>query len=378
MKRKIGLFVAIGTLLSLMCIVPAGCSSKEEKGSGEAKPVMAPLPSAETQTLPPAAAADQPGSPVGAAASAETAPSPKAGSDPNTAIEVEGVKLARKTLDADVKKKLDEVKAQIPPASLEQAKAEIRKSLIDEFIAKTLLNNEIARKNITASDKEVDDVLNAMKGQLPPGVTFEELLKKNKLDLAKMRQEIAMTVRVNKLVEQELGGKGKVSDKERADFYNKNIDQFKQPETVHARHILITVAAGDSEKLKAEKKAKAEDLRKQLVAGADFPALAAKHSDCPSKQNGGDLGTFARGQMVKPFEDAAFSQEKNAIGPVIQTDFGFHIIQVLERTSAKVMKLDDELRKRIGAYLENQKQQEAFANLLKRLKAAANIVLYAK
>ena len=179
-----------------------------------------------------------------------------------------------------------------------------------------------------------------MKTQLPAGMTMDELLKKNKIDPAKMREEIGMNIRINKLVMQELGGKVKITDKEISDFYKKNQDKFKKPESVHARHLLVAKVPGDTDKIKAEKKAKAEELRKQLVAGADFADLAKKNSDCPSKQNGGDLGTFARGQMVKPFEDAAFSQEKNAIGPVVETDFGFHIIQVLEHQSPQIAKLD--------------------------------------
>jgi len=114
------------------------------------------------------------------------------------------------------------------------------------------------------------------------------------------------------------------------------------------------------------------------VAGADFAEFAKKNSDCPSKESGGDLGTFTRGQMVKPFEEAAFSQEKNAIGPVVETEFGFHIIQVLERMSPQVAKLDGEMKKQIQAFLERQKQQGAFDALIKRLRAAANIVVYGK
>lgn len=378
-KKRIGLLLTTGALCFLIGIVPAGCGSKDAKNAGAAKPVMAPLPGAETPAADAqetAAAASATSSP--AAAKPEAQATAKQGNDPNTAVEVDGAKLNRQKLEADVKKKLEEVKAQIPPASLEQARGEIRKGLIDEFVTRTLVNNEIAKRKIVVGEKEIDEVVNAMKGQLPPGATFEELLKKNKIDLAKMREDIAMNLRISKMVQAELAGKGKVADKEITEFYNKNIEQFKQPETVHARHILITVAAGDTEKVKAEKKAKAEDLRKQLVGGADFAVLAAKSSDCPSKQNGGDLGTFARGQMVKPFEDAAFSQAKSAIGPIVETEFGYHIIQVLEHNQPKVMKLDDELKKKISSYLENQRQQEAFANLLKRLKAAANIVIYAK
>jgi peptidyl-prolyl cis-trans isomerase C len=380
-KKTIGPLLIILTAFFLFCIIPAGCSSKEEKTVAEPKPVMASAPVSETQPVPPLATTQGNVPPATAAASSSVpvaAGDAKKGADPGVSVEVDGVKLTKQKLDADLKNKLAEVKAQIPAGSLEQAKAEIRKGLIDEFVMRSLLTKELEKKKVTASDKEIEEILNSMKSQLPAGVTLEDMLKKNKLDAAKIREDIAMNIRINKLVQEELGGKVKITEKESTEFYNNNINQFQQPETVHARHILITTAAGDTEKIKAEKKAKAEDLRKQLVGGTDFAALAAKSSDCPSKQNGGDLGTFSRGQMVKPFEDAAFSQEKNAIGPVVQTEFGFHIIQVLERTTAKVMKLDEDLRKKITAYLENQKQEEAFSKLIKRLKAGANIVVYAK
>jgi peptidyl-prolyl cis-trans isomerase C len=355
----------------------AGCDSKDEKGAMTANPVMAPAPmvsgnpATEAQTAP---SATEP------ASSKESVPSPSKGTtgESNNVVEVDGVKLSKVQLNTDMNKKLAELKGQIPAESLTQAKSEIRKGLIDEFVVRTLLGNEMDKKKITASDKEISEILDGMKAQLPPGVTMEDLLKKNKIDTVKMREEIALNVRINKLVSQETGGKVKITDKETTDFYNKNIDQFKQPESVHARHLLVAFAAGDTDKMKAEKKAKAEELRKKLLGGADFAQLAATNSDCPSKEKGGDLGTFTRGQMVKPFENAAFTQEKNAIGPVVETDFGFHIIQVIDHTSEKVTKLDAELKKRIVAYLENQKQQEAFGALVKKLKASANIVVYGK
>ena len=71
------------------------------------------------------------------------------------------------------------------------------------------------------------------------------------------------------------------------------------------------------------------------MKGDDFAEIARKNSDCPSKEVGGDLNFIRKGQTVKPFEDAAFSQKKNAIGPVITTEYGYHIIQVLDRKPAK-------------------------------------------
>lgn len=340
-----------------------GCDTKE-KTVQAAKPVMAPGP-AETAPQTEALAAAKP-------AAAEK--SDEAG----IAVAVDGVKLMKAELNSGVEQKLQQLKGQIPAESLEQARAQIRKGMVDEFVMRTLLNKEIAAKKVTASEKEISEVLEGMKGQLPPGQSLEELMKKNGIDIAKMREEIGMNVKMNKLVAQELGEKGKVTEKEIAEFYEKNKEKFMKPESVHARHLLVAKVPEDTDKTKADKRKKAEELRKKLLAGADFADLAAKNSDCPSKEQGGDLGTFGRGQMIKPFEDAAFLQEKKAIGPVVETEFGFHIIQVLEREAAQPGKFDGEAKKKISAVLERQKQQGAFEGMAKRLKAKASILVYGK
>jgi peptidyl-prolyl cis-trans isomerase C len=375
--QKIGRYMMIVIACALFLGVTVGCGSKEEKAK-TATPVMAPGP-AEITTAPAAVPpAAQEAAPPAVLPATKPVVSEKKTDAAGIAVEVYGVKMTKTQLNKEMQKKLTMLKGQIPAESLEQAKTEIRKGLVDDFVLRTLLSREVEAKKVTASEKEIAEVMEAMKSQLPAGTTLDEIMKKNQIDAAKMRDEIRMNIKVNKLVEQALGGKIKISDKEVTDFYEKNRDKFTKPETVHARHILITRVPEDTEKIRAEKKAKAEDLRKKLVAGADFADLAAKNSDCPSKQAGGDLGTFARGQMVKPFEDAAFSQEKNAIGPVMETDFGYHIIQVLDHQTQELMKLDADAKKRIITYLEGQKRQGAFDGIVKRLKAAANIVVYGK
>src|ERR1700723_1857323 len=119
-------------------------------------------------------------------------------------------------------------------------------------------------------------------------------------------------------------------DKDVEDFYKRNAGtRFKHADEVHARHILISVPSGASDKEKAAAKAKAEDVLKQAQAkGADFVKLAAKYSDDTSnKLQGGDLGTFSRGQMVKPFEDAVFAMKPGQIA-IVETHFGFHIVKI--------------------------------------------------
>ena len=377
MIQKIGRYILIVLACSLILGMAVGCGSKEEKAK-TAKPVIAPGP-AETAAAPASAPpVTQAAVPVAALPAVQPAVPGKKADDAGIAVEVDGVKMTKAQLNAELKKRLAMVKGQIPAESLEQAKAEIRKGLVDDFVFRTLLNREVVVKKVTANEKEIAAVMEEMKSQLPAGVTMDELMKKNQIDIAKMRDEIGMNIKINKLIEQALGGKVKITDKETTDFYEKNKDKFTKPETVHARHILVTRVPEDTEKNLTDKKAKAEDLRKKLLEGADFADLAAKNSDCPSKQAGGDLGTFARGQMVKPFEDAAFSQEKNAIGPVVETDFGFHIIQVLDHQTSQVVKLDTDTKQKINAYLEGQKRQGAFDGIVKGLKAAANIVVYGK
>ncbi len=108
--------------------------------------------------------------------------------------------------------------------------------------------------------------------------------------------------------------------------------KLKYAQAVRARHILFMVKPDDGDNAKAEKRKKAESVRKAIIAGADFVKMANEHSDCPSKRAGGDLGTFKQHMMVKPFEEAAFTSPIGVIGPVIETQFGYHIIEVLERT----------------------------------------------
>jgi len=115
-------------------------------------------------------------------------------------------------------------------------------------------------------------------------------------------------------------------------FYQNNLQQFANPEQVHAQHILLKTGGKDA----AEVRKQAESVLKEAKApGADFQGLARKYSeDDASKGSGGDLGFFGRGTMVKPFEDAAFSMAPGQISDLVQTDYGFHVIKLLEKRAA--------------------------------------------
>jgi peptidyl-prolyl cis-trans isomerase D len=163
-----------------------------------------------------------------------------------------------------------------------------------------------------------------------------------------------------------LAAKYTPADKEIEDYYKRYAKtRFANPDRVHARHILIAVPSGATDKEKAAAKAKALDVLKQAQAGGDFNKLAAKYSDDPSNHlAGGDLGTFPRGQMIKPFEDAAFAMKPGQI-TMVETHFGYHVLKLEERKPAHTdtlaeakPKIVEELRTQAGAKLSREATQE--------------------
>ncbi len=378
----------LSILLTLVLVAMImSCKPKEQevlKEGGEVKPVATQEATPEAARQEPAAVAASTAKPAGeqpaTAAAAAASPEKPVAQQPaapatDIALEVNTKKLKKSVLQNQVDQRYQAMKANVPKGQEKEAKAAIRKEIINDFILRTVLAEEADRLKIFASVKEVDEGFNRFEKSLPQGVTLKDVLKMNRITKEKIREDLQLGIRVGKLLEQRTGG-GKPSDKEVADFYEKNIESFKIPESVKARHILVATATGDDDTVKKEKRQKVDNIRKQLLDGADFAQLAASSSDCPSKESGGDLGTFNRGQMVKAFEDAAFSQKINEIGQVVETEFGYHIIQVSEKNSAKTTPLDDETKKRIAAHLQQEKQRADFAVLLEQLRAKAKIVLH--
>jgi peptidyl-prolyl cis-trans isomerase D len=136
--------------------------------------------------------------------------------------------------------------------------------------------------------------------------------------------------------EAKMGQKIQISDADLQRVYDQNKDAYRVPERVHVRHILLKTTDKPKEDI-PKIQARAEDLLKQIKGGADFAELAKKNSDDPgSAAKGGDLGWIVREQTVKAFENAAFSLKPKELSGVIKTEYGFHILQILEKEDAHV------------------------------------------
>jgi len=169
-----------------------------------------------------------------------------------------------------------------------------------------------------------------------------------------------------------LAAKYTPTDKEIQDYYKSNLKSaFSHPDQAHARHILFAVPAGATDAERAKAKAKAADVLKQAQAGGDFAKLAAKYSEDPSNSHeSGDLGTFGRGQMIKPFEDAVFAMKPGQV-TMVETRFGFHVVKLEEIKPAHTdtlaeaqPKIIDALRTQAGAKLARDATREDLAAAL--------------
>ena len=275
--------------------------------------------------------------------------------------------------DAEVEKRLNMFAGQVPPAQLESIRERMRAQVVDDFVNRTLIQNELDESGIAIEDAEVEAFIEQAREGLPPGFTLEEFLEQRGLSIDEMRRDVGFQLAAKKLLDNRLGDQLLVSDEEVQAFFDSEKDRMAQPESVRARHILLSVDADASDEDRAAKRQEIESIREELLAGASFEDVAAEKSTCPSSSRGGDLGNFARGQMVPPFEEAAFSQEIGVVGDVVETRFGYHLIEVLERTEATEPDLE-EAREQIVEVLQNQRRAQAFQDYIQDLRATSSVV----
>jgi len=167
-------------------------------------------------------------------------------------------------------------------------------------------------------------------------ITDADIQKQYDANKAQYQQPEKFAFRVLVLSQDKVAAGLTVTEQELRSQYAAAVDNFRSPEQVHARHILLGID-GKSDAEKKTIRAKAEELVKQARGGADFAELAKKNSeDSGNASLGGDLGTFSRGQMAKEFEAAAFALKPNEVSDVVTTQFGYHVIKVLEKVPSKV------------------------------------------
>lgn len=260
-------------------------------------------------------------------------------------------------------------------ASADQLESEaFYKQVLDGLIARTLLESEARAGGVTVSDADIQKEIAGLRSQFPSPEVFDKAMAAQGLDQAKLGDNLKRQIMVRKFVETKVVPQGQVPEPEIKAFYDQNQQQMQEPERLHLRHILVKVDEKAAEADKQKARAKADSLLARAKGGEDFAKLATEGSDDPgSKTRGGDIDWIARGQTVEPFEKAAFALQKpNELSPVVETRFGYHVIQLLDRKAAGVAPYD-QVKERIAAFLKQRQSQEKLQAHLQELRAKAKI-----
>lgn len=217
--------------------------------------------------------------------------------------------------------------AALGPRGEQYNSPEGRRALTEELVAQKLFLLD-AQKNLLEAEK-----------------AFQEQLKRAK-------EQLLTEYAIRKTIERA----GDVKEEEIRAFYDENLDKFTQGETVNASHILV------------ETEEEAKRIADEIRSGATtFEEAAAQYSSCPSKEAGGNLGEFGRGQMVPEFEEAAFALEVGVVSEPVKTQFGYHIIRTNAKGEAKPISYN-EARESIYRKLATDKQQAAYRSRVNQLK----------
>lgn len=198
--------------------------------------------------------------------------------------------------------------------------------VLDALIVEKIVDSEIEKKDIKITDEDIQAEIDEMKEYYGGEEQFTMALAQAGLTEEDMKTDINMNLRLKALVDPYMD----ISDDDMKAYFEENKDEFGEQEQVKASHILV------------EDKALAKELKAKIDEGADFAELAKENSTDPgSKDSGGELGFFGKGQMVPEFEAAAFSMKAGEISKPVQTSNGFHIIKVEEKKEAKEATFED-------------------------------------
>jgi foldase protein PrsA len=223
---------------------------------------------------------------------------------------------------------------------------------VEQLIADKIVASEAKKEKVTITDKELNEELDKLKESYGGEEVFNQMLESNNTTVDALKDDLKNYLTIRKLLEPQI----KITDEELQTYFDENKDSFGEAEQVKASHILVA------------DEATANEIKQKLADGADFAELAKEYStDEGTKENGGELGFFAKGTMVTEFDDVAFTLPVNEISDPVKTDYGYHIIKVEEKKEAKEANFDDS-KKEIKETLIQQKMETEYSTWLEEKK----------
>ena len=245
--------------------------------------------------------------------------------------------------------------------------------LLDQMIDRKLMAQEAKAAGVSIPDTLVTNVLDQFVRQFGGEQQVDQMLAPMGLTRDDFRNAIQRDLTIRKYVDEKITSSIVVADADIRAFYDQNPDMFAGQDSVRVSHIILLSHEGDVEQSKKDRRAQMESIRTRAVSGENFAELARQYSQDNVAQQGGDLGYFPRGMMVKPFEDAAFALKKGQISDIVETQFGLHLIKCVDKKSARPVPFE-EAKARIDMMLKQRQLSTELQNRLQKSRDAAIIV----
>jgi peptidyl-prolyl cis-trans isomerase C len=274
---------------------------------------------------------------------------------------------------AEISLMMQNIQGYLKSQGREATEDEIVQVATQRIVEQKLLAQEAQRFGVKPDEQRIAQMMELTERQAGGRDQLDSVLAKGGSNRAQLEQMFREMELGRALIAQQIQPTVEVSDQEIQDFYNEHPQDFQRAEQVHARHILIKADPAADEQTRTIARMKADQVHQRVANGEDFATLAKELSEDSTAAQGGDLGFFEKGRMVPAFADAAFALQPGQISPVVETQFGYHVIKVEERRPAGTVPLE-EAKAPIRRVIVNEKTNVAVGQLVNTLGRTANIV----
>ncbi len=314
--------------------------------------------------------------------SADTA---KNASDSNETVlaVVNGEEITRADVVDLIMPSINQQLSQVPKEQQAAQKAAILENVmprvLDSLVTQKVIEDQMEKSNVTVTEQAVDKQINEFVSERNMTLdNFKSILEMQGQSFEEFKEKVESSLRFEKFITGKLEGKiDEVTEQQAKDFYDKNKQMFQVEEKVTASHILFDTRTvpedmNEAEYQKQQMQKAQEALEKIKKGEAEFAEMAQQHSACPSKERGGDLGAFGRGQMVPEFEQTAFNLKEGEVSDIVKTQFGYHIIKVTDKQQAQEKEFK-EVKDQIVEQIQSEQKNKLTMELIEDLKEKANI-----
>jgi len=266
----------------------------------------------------------------------------------------------------------EEIQAEDRLEKREQVR-EARWKILEQLIEEKLIDQEVKKSGTKVTSKEIEAALEDFKRR--SSTTQEDLekaLAKEGLDLKAFKKQIEKRILRMKFINSTVKVESKPGEKELRDFYQKNIDRYRGTEYYRPSHILFHVPKGSTLEEVREIRKKCQKVLEKVKKGEDFGEMALLFSEDTSAKDRGDLGYFKKGELLPAFEKEALRLQIGEVGGIVRSDFGFHLIKLLDRKGGSALPFE-EVKEKVQVDYYEQEMEKAFRQFVSTLKEKAVI-----